>query len=83
MTLGMHQLLAASGQGQAVLLAQACISKLDPITVLSPPTLLSPASHTYGVPAYADVLCPQKLQFFVDENSAMRLLEIYPLAHGS
>ena len=32
MTLGMHQLQAASGQGQAVLSAQACISKLDPIT---------------------------------------------------
>lgn len=68
MTLGMHQLQAASGQGQAVLSAQACIIKLDPITTSPHQPCFPPAPHTYGVLAYADVLCTQKLQLFVDEH---------------
>lgn len=68
MTLGMHQLQAASGQGQAVLSAQACISKLDRITTSPHQPCFPPAPHTYGVLAYADVLWAQKLQLFVNEH---------------
>ena len=75
MTPGMHQLPAASGQGEAVLSAQAYISKLDLITVLPHQLWSPPAPHAYGVLVYADVLCPQKFQLFVDKHSARRLLE--------
>lgn len=83
MTLEMHQLLAAPGQGQAVLSAQACISKLDPITILLQQLHFPLAPHPYGVLAFADVLCPQKLQLFVDEYSAIKLLEAAPWSMAS